>query len=367
MHPDLPYQIALTLVPHIGPVQAKILLQHFDVNEIFAVKRSTLEKIEGIGAVRANSIRSFKNFSLAEAELSFIDKFGITPLFITDKNYPQRLLNCYDSPTILYYKGEADLNASKTIAIIGTRKNTEYGKHLTEALIRDLAAHNILVISGLAYGIDGIAHRCALQHHLSTIGVLAHGLDLLYPSLHTGLAREMIRQNGGLLTEFRSGTNPDKHNFPTRNRIVAGLSDATIVVETDVSGGSMITAELANNYNRDVFAFPGRITDSKSTGCNRLIKTNRAVLLTGAEQILETMGWEQKKRVPARLQQQLFIELSAEEKIIVGILKDKESVHIDEIHLKSRLSSSAVAAAILNMELQGIIGSKPGKLYLLTC
>jgi DNA processing protein len=362
MSTPLLYQIALTLVPNIGPVQAKLLLQHYDAEEIFKAKKSSLEKIEGIGGVRANNIKAFDNFSVAEDEISFIEKYKITPLFITDKNYPQRLLNCYDSPSILYYRGEADLNVSKIIAIIGTRSNTDYGKQMTETLVEDLAGMNILIVSGLAYGIDGIAHKAALKNNLPTIGVTAHGLDQIYPSHHTGLAKEMAKNGGGILTEFRSNTKPDKHNFPIRNRIVAGMSDATIVVETGVKGGSIITAELANGYNKDVFAFPGKVTDTKSAGCNYLIKSNKAILLTDAQELVELMGWEEKKS-KVKMQKELFIELSNEEKMIVNILKEKDGTHIDELNLRSGLTSSSVAAAILNLELQNVVSSLPGKLY----
>jgi DNA processing protein len=364
MNKDLLYQIALTLIPNIGPVQAKILLQQYEPADLFKAKKSSLEHIEGIGSIRANSIKGFNDFKTAEDEIVFIEKYKIKPLFLTDNGYPGRLLNCYDSPTLLYFKGDADLNASKIIAIIGTRNHTEYGKQLTEKLIADLAALNITIVSGLAYGIDAIGHKAALKNNLPTIGVLAHGLDQVYPSQHTGLARDIIKHGGGLLTEFRSNTNPDKHNFPARNRIVAGMSDATIVIETGIKGGSMITAELANGYNKDVFAFPGKVTDSKSGGCNSLIKNNKAVLLTEAEELIEIMGWEEKHQKPgAGSQKQLFIELNNEEKIIVEILKEKDTAHIDEINFKSGLSSSAVAAAILNLELQNLVTSQPGKLY----
>jgi DNA processing protein len=366
MNKDLLYQIALTLIPNIGPVQAKILLQQFEPADIFKAKRSSLEKTEGIGSIKANNIKDFNEFKIAEDEIAFIEKYRIKTLFLTDNDYPKRLLNCYDSPTLLYYKGDADLNASKIIAVIGTRNHTEYGKQITEKLIADLAKLNITIISGLAYGIDALAHKAALKHKLLTIGVLAHGLDQVYPSQHTALAKDMIKHGGGLLTEFRSNTNPDKHNFPARNRIVAGMSDATIVIETGIKGGSMITAELANGYNKDVFAFPGKVTDSKSGGCNSLIKNNKAVLLTDAQELIEIMGWEERtgsQKPGVRSQKELFIELSNEEKIIVEILKEKESSHIDEINFKSGLSSSAVAAAILSLELQNVVSSQPGKLY----
>jgi DNA processing protein len=364
MRDELLYQLALTLVPQIGPVQAKLLLQHCDAEEIFHAKKSYLEKIEGIGPVRAAAITAFRDFRQAEQEIKFIEHYKIQPLFITDPAYPKRLLNCYDSPTLLYYRGTADLNNPKIIALIGTRNHTDYGKQLTEKLVKDLAAQNILIVSGLAWGIDAIAHKAAVRNQLPTVGVLAHGLNQVYPPDHAGLAKDMIKDGGGLLTEFRSTAKPDKHNFPIRNRIVAGMSDATIVVETGIKGGSMITAELANSYNRDVFALPGKITDSKSAGCNYLIKNNKAMLLTDTEELLQIMGWEEKSKKPVvRSQKELFIELSKEEKIVVDILKEKETAHIDEINLKSGLSSSAVAAAILNMELQGVIACKPGKLY----
>ena len=362
---ELLYQLALTEVPQVGCVHAKILAQQFGSAEnIFKAKQQQLEKIEGIGGIRAKSIKAFSDFSKAEEEILFIEKYKIRPLFLTDKNYPQRLLNCYDSPTLLFYKGTADLNVLKIVAIIGTRNHTDYGKQATEKLVKDLSAQNVLVVSGMAFGIDAIAHKAAFKNDLPTVGVLGHGLDQIYPPEHSNLAKDMLKQGGGLLTEFRSNTKPDKHNFPTRNRIVAGMSDAAIVIETGIKGGSMITAELANGYNKDVFAIPGKITDHKSAGCNYLIKTNKAMLLTDAQELVEVMGWEEKsQKSGVRNQKELFIELSKDEKIIVDILREKEFVAIDEINFKSGLSSSAVAAAILNLELQGVVVSLPGKMY----
>jgi DNA processing protein len=359
---DLLYQIALTLVPNIGCVHAKTLIEHFENAEnIFKASLKKLSAVENIGEVKAHYVKSFTDFSVAEEEIEFIEKYKIQPLFITDKNYPQRLLNCYDPPTLLYYRGNADLNASKIISIIGTRNNTDYGKLITEKLVEELAEQNVLIVSGLAFGIDAIAHKAALQNNLLTVGVLAHGLDTIYPQQHKSIAKEML-QNGGLLTEMRKKTKPDKHNFPKRNRIVAGIADATIVVETALKGGSMITAHLANNYNRDVFAFPGKTTDNKSAGCNFLIKQNYAALLTDAQQLMEALGWQQKK-IKRTLQKELFIELSEDEKIIVELLKEKDSIHVDELFLKSGLSTSAIAASMLSLELQNVIVSLPGKMY----
>ncbi|MEJ7682267.1 MAG: DNA-processing protein DprA [Segetibacter sp.] len=321
---DLLYQIALTLVPNIGPVQAKILTEHFaNAEEIFKASKKELGHIEGIGEVRAKCIKMFGNFSAAEKEIEFVEKYKIQTLFLKDENYPKRLLNCYDSPTLLYYRGNADVNSSKVISIIGTRNNTDYGRQQTEQLIYELQNLQVLIVSGLAYGIDAIAHKAAVQNNLPTIGVLAHGFDIIYPSAHAGLAKQML-QNGGLLTEFKKETLPDKHNFPRRNRIVAGMSDATIVIETAVKGGSMITAELANGYNRDVFAFPGKVTDSKSAGCNHLIKNNKAILLTDAAHLIEMLGWNTKKAKPKK-QKELFISLTKRRTGISGCFKRKRN------------------------------------------
>jgi DNA processing protein len=362
MTDDLLYQIALTLIPKVGCVHAKALLEIFgNAENIFKAKKKDLSAIENIGLIKATSIKSFDDFKVAEDEIKFIEKYKIQTLFITDKNYPQRLLNCYDSPTLLYYRGIANLNASKIISIIGTRNNTDYGKQVTEKLISDLKDLNVLIISGLAFGIDVIAHKSALQNNLETVAVLAHGLHTIYPHQHKALAKDIAKQ-GGLLTEFCKGEKPDKHNFPKRNRIVAGMADATVVIETAIKGGSMITAELANNYNRDVFAVPGKITDTKSAGCNYLIQNNKAILFTDANELMENLGWQSKK-INKKQQKELFIELSDDEKIIINILKEKDTTHIDEINIRSNLSSSSIAAAILNLELQNVIAGLPGKMY----
>jgi len=360
---DLPYQIALTLVPNIGTVHAKALVNIYgDAYSIFKAKKKELEAIEGIGTVRAKSIRDFVDFTTSEAEVKFIEKYKITPLFLTSKNYPQRLLHCYDSPTLLYYRGNADLNTSKIISIVGTRNNSDYGKLVCEKLIEELAGQNILVTSGLAFGIDTIAHKAALKNNLQTVGVLAHGLDRIYPTQNKALAKQMTEQ-GGLLTDFISNTNPDKQNFPKRNRIVAGMCDAIVIIESSKKGGSLITAELANGYNKDVFAIPGKTTDSKSEGCNYLIKQNKASLITSAADLIEFMNWAPKETLQKKKQRELFIELTPDEKIITDILNQQESIHIDELYFKSGLSSSAAAQALLMLEMQGIVASLPGKVY----
>ncbi len=362
MNNDLLYRIAITLVPTIGDVHAKALIQYFgDARNVFAAKKSTLELLEGIGEVRARHIKRFTGFNRAETEISFIEKHSITPLFISDATYPKRLLQCYDSPTMLYYRGNADLNTSRTVAVVGTRNHSEYGKWFTEKLIEDLQQEGVLIISGLAFGIDTIAHRTALKYGLPTIGVLAHGLDRIYPTGNHALARQMTGQ-GGLLTDFISGQAPDRQNFPRRNRIVAGMCDALIVIESGNKGGSLITAELGNGYNRDVFAVPGRCSDSKSEGCNQLIRQNKAGLITSAGDLLDSMGWT--ATAPAvQKQRTLFIEHSAQEEALLHLLRQHESLPIDELYYQSGLSSSMVAAALLQLEINGIIRALPGKIY----
>lgn len=365
MNNDLLYQIALTQVNGIGTVHAKILIEQFGSAEnVFKASKKQLSAVEGIGLIKANAIKDFEAFDIAEEEIKFCEKHHIQPLFLTDEKYPQRLLNCYDSPTMLYYKGNANLNHHKTVSIVGTRSNTEYGKQMTEQIVEELSAQNVLVVSGLAFGIDCIAHKKAVAMQTPTVGVLAHGLKTIYPHQHKNLAKEMLL-NGGLLTEFKQDINADKHNFPKRNRIVAGMADATIVIETARKGGSMITAELAYNYNHDVFAVPAKITDSKSSGCLQLVQQKKASVFTSVDALLNEMGWQTFSQKQIKKQRELFIDLNDDEKIIVDIIKGKEAVHIDAIYLQSQLSSSTVAAAILNLELQNIIASLPGKMYAL--
>ena len=360
---DLLYQISLTLVPNIGDIHAKALINRYgNAESIFKAKKSELESQEGIGIVRANNIKAFTDFDRSEEEIKFIKQYKITPLFINDKDYPQRLLNCYDSPSLLYYRGNANLNSSHIVSIVGTRNNTDYGKIACEKLVEDLQNSNILVVSGLAFGIDSIAHKSALKSNLQTVGVMAHGLDRIYPAQNKNLAKQMVDQ-GGLLTEFMSQTIPDRQNFPKRNRIVAGMCDALIVVESTKKGGSLITSELANGYNKDVFAIPGRISDSKSDGCNYLIKNNKASLITCTNDLLELMNWNQSKKVNPKKQRELFIELTADERVVIDILQNVDSIQIDQLYFQSGLSSSALAAALLMLEMQGLVISLPGKLY----
>lgn len=363
MTQDLLYNIALTQVKGIGAVQAKILLEHFgNAENIFKANIKQLSSVEGIGEIKAKQIKEFNAFSNIEKQIAFIHKHQIQAITLQNPNYPQKLLHCYDAPTLLFYKGSASLNNQKIISIIGTRNNTDYGKQITEDIIEVLKPYNVLIVSGLAYGIDAIAHKAAIKNNLPTVAILAHGLDSIYPAQHKTLAKEMLQNGGGLLTEFMHGVTADKFNFPQRNRIVAGMADATIVIETAHKGGSIITAELAYNYNKDVFAIPGRIYDNKSSGCLKLIQQQKAILLATPEQIIEDLGWQEKTITPKK-QKELFITLTPEEEKIVALLQQKETTHIDEIYLKTGLSSSSVAAAILSLELQNVIVSLPGKIY----
>jgi DNA processing protein len=363
---ELIYQLSLCHVPHIGNVHAKLLCDTFgSASAVFNAALHELEKIENIGEIKARSIKKYRDFARAEKEVDFIEKYGIKPLFLTDNSYPQRLLNCFDPPAMLFYKGTAELNSSRAVAIVGTRNNTEYGKYITEKLVKALAGVNAVVISGLAFGIDTIAHKCSLKYGIPTIGVLGHGLDTIYPAENSNLAKQMIMYGGGLLTEFRSNTKPDKHNFPSRNRVVAGISDATIVVESGIKGGSNITANLAWGYNRDVFAVPGRSTDVKSEGCNRLIRENKAMLLDDPDQLITMMGWNDPGRKTVMLQRQLFPEINAVEKKILELLKKDEDISIDELNFKCGFSSSSIASALLNLEMQGVLKVLPGKRFML--
>lgn len=358
------YQVALSMVPGIGDVIAKTLVSYCgSASEVFKKNKNHLSKIPGIGTVNAEKILSFKKFYLAEKEIEKCHQAGYQIHFFTDEAYPKKLKHAPDSPTILYYNGTANLNNPKTIAIVGTRKSTSYGKKITQQLIEQLAPHNPLIVSGLAYGIDIEAHKGALAHGLKTIGVMASGLDIVYPSAHRGIAKKML-ENGGLITEQKIGDIPDAFNFPARNRIIAGMSDVTIVVEAAAKGGALITAEIANSYSRDVFAVPGDIGKAFSEGCNNLIKSNKAHLLTSAKDIEYIMNWESYTQNPASDQKYFDInKLTAEEKKIVETLQPTESMALDELSWKSQIPLNKLASVLLNMEFNGIVKPLPGKKY----
>ena len=360
---SLLHNIALTLVPGVGSVNSKLLLKHFGTAEdVFKAKRHRLLAIPGIGEKTTNSLLQQEFFKRAEKELEFIERYKIKALFFDDEDYPHRLRHCSDAPLMLYYKGTSDLNSTKVISIVGTRKATAYGKELTQKLIENLKSHNVVVVSGLAHGIDGIAHKACLKAEVPTVGVVGHGLDRIYPAQHRGIAEKMVH-NGGILTEFLSETNPDRENFPKRNRVVAGMADATVIVEASLTGGALITAELANSYNRDVFAFPGSVNDEFSAGCNYLIKTNRAHLITGIKDIEYLLGWTSNKPAEATKQLSLNLALEPDEQKLVDFLTAKKQAGIDELCFETQLPQSKLVVILLNLEMQGIVISLPGKAY----
>ncbi len=360
---QLKYQIATTLIPGVGPVLARNLISYCGgVEAVFREKEKNLLKIPEIGPITAKAIVNHSVFDRAEQECVFIEKNKLKTFFFLEENYPQRLRNCSDAPVILYFKGDADFNQQKVIAIVGTRKASEYGKEICEQLISDLSALDLMVVSGLAYGIDICAHKAAVKNNISTVGVLAHGLDRIYPGAHRSVAEKMLA-NGGLLTEYITETNPDKENFPTRNRIVAGLSDAVIVIEAAHRGGALITAEIAISYNRDVFAVPGRINDTYSQGCNRLIKTNKAALIESAADLVYILGWETKEKSKPETQRKLFVELTPDENVIMQLLNANTQLDVDTISHMSKMPLSKISMALLNLEFSGILKSLPGKRY----
>jgi DNA processing protein len=356
------HRIGLTLISHVGHGIARHLLDHFGSAEaVFKANLKQLREIPGVGAITAAQIKNTDALKHAAKQLHFIEKHRIEVLFYTDKNYPYRLRNCTDAPVLLYYKGTADLNHPRIVSVVGSRKATAYGRMLCAELAETLANYDVLIVSGLAYGIDVAAHKESLRQHIPTIGVLAHGLDRVYPAVHQPIAHQMV-QIGGLLTEFPLDTIPDKENFPKRNRIIAGIADATIVVEATEKGGALITAELANSYNRDVYAFPGRTNDVCSQGCNFLIKTNRAGLINHARDLVYCLGWDTVAPKPQLLQLQLPVNLSAEEMKIVTILK-ASAMPIDQLAILSEIQQSKLTMHLLNLEMQGILASLPGKMY----
>lgn len=347
--------IAKNLVAYCGSAQA-----------VFKARKSELIKIPQVGEYIAGYILQNQGnveiFRRAEKEIKFIEQKKIKTLFFTEPHYPNKLKHCADSPILLFYKGTADLNQQKIVGVVGTRTPTEYGKAQTEKLIEGLKELNVLVVSGLAYGIDTCAHRAALNAGLETVGVLAHGLDDLYPSANATLAKKMLQQ-GGLLTEFLTDTNPDKENFPKRNRIVSGMCDAVVVMESKQTGGALITADIAAGYSRDVFAFPGRSGDAMSEGCNKIIKQNKAGLIESAGDLIYAMSWEPAQKKATKKQLSLPVTLSGEENEIVNLLKDIEAMHVDEICSKLRLSPGKASGLLLQLEFSNIVRSLPGKLY----
>lgn len=363
--PDkLEYKIAISLIPGIGSVTARNLISYVgSVEGVFQEKEKNLMKIPGVGEVNAQRIVRQNVLDRAKLEVEFIRGNHIQTFFYLDKNYPSRLKNCSDAPIMLYFKGKANLNERRIISVVGTRNATNYGKEICNNLICDFSekSYQILVISGLAYGIDVHAHKACLKYNIPTVGVFAHGLDTIYPSLHAPIATKML-ENGGLITDFISETKIDRPNFLRRNRIIAGLADATVIVESAEKGGALVTADIANSYNRDVFAFPGRANDPFSRGCNKIIKFNEAILVENQADIEKAMNWDIKSTTAKAIQTSLFVDLSREEQLLIDLLKGGDRF-VDEITIETQLSMSKVSALLLSLEFKGLVTSLPGKMY----
>jgi DNA processing protein len=359
---EIKHTLALTLVPGIGPAKAKGLIAHCgSAKAVFEESEAALMRIPEIGPSTASAIKSADVFERANEEMQFVEKYNINVLSLFDENYPDRLKQCIDAPLLLFVKGHVNLNAAKTISVVGTRSATPYGRAFCDEFIAAIKSYSPLIISGLAYGIDIAAHKAAIHNSLPTIGCLAHGLDRIYPPAHTSVAEQMIR-NGALVTEFISGTNPDRELFPTRNRIIAGLSDAVIVVETDKRGGSIITAHLANGYSREVFAVPGRINDLHSSGCNDLIKKNVAAILPSPEDFIEYLGWNQSTTsVPKQLN--IFHELNDGESKVISVIQASSKIHFDSLFNALDLSPASLSSTLLALEFKGLIRALPGKQF----
>jgi DNA processing protein len=362
---QLLYKIAIGMIPGIGSINAKKLIAYTgSVEGVFKEKKTHLLKIPGIGEVLANEILKSNFLSQAEKEVAFVQQYNIRALFYLDNDYPVRLRQCEDSPILIYTKGPVNFDNPKILSIVGTRHATEYGRTFCEKLIASLAqsGHNPIIVSGLAYGIDISSHKSALKNKLETVAVLGHGLKTIYPASHTKYAKEIIQQ-GALITEYTSDTQADRAFFVRRNRIIAGLSDATIIVESGEKGGALITADLANSYNRDVFAVPGRIDDTMSKGCNKLIKTNKANVVESLEDLEYLLGWEQIEGRPKTIQRELFVELTTDEKLIFGIIANNKEIAIDNICASANMPVSKVSPILLNIEFAGLVRSLPGKVY----
>jgi DNA processing protein len=359
---ELFHLLALLKVDGVGDIIAKKLLTHCgSAEDVFKTKTSQIASIDGIGSVLLKKLKDKTVFEKAEQELKFIKNNAVDVSFFLDENYPDRLKHCIDGPVLLFSSGNIDLKNRKIISIVGTRQITSYGIEFCKKLIADLAPLNPIIVSGFAYGVDIVAHQAALEHNLQTIGVVAHGLNQIYPKIHKKYVAK-IEENGGFMTEFWSSSNPEKENFVKRNRIVAGISEATIVIESADKGGSLITANMANDYNRDVFAVPGRTTDKYSQGCNNLIKTQKANLLSGAADLIYILNWDIEKETKP-VQKQLFVSLDDDEQKVYDYLQKNGKELLDTIALQCDFPIYRISGLLLNMELKGVIRPLPGKLF----
>jgi len=357
------YTLALQHVPKIGDITAKKLISHCGSAEaVFKEKKQNLLKIDGIGSIVLSELFDTYHIEEAEKELKFISDHDISCLLFTDNDYPDKLKHCIDSPIALFSSGNINLKQQHIISIVGTRKITTSGIAFCKKLVEELSPFNPVIVSGFAYGADITAQKNAIKHNLQTIGCLAHGLNQVYPKAHKKYVVE-VEKHGGFLTEFWSIENPERENFLKRNRIIAGLSEATIVIESAEKGGSLVTADIANSYNREVFAVPGRTTDSQSVGCNNLIKYQKAQLLSNPLDVAYMLNWQLEDEVKPAVQKQLFVELDHDEKVIYNYLKKNDKQLLDVIALECSMPTFKTASILLNMELKGVIRPLPGKLF----
>ena len=360
---ELIYVLALQHVPKIGDLTAKKLIGHCGSAEaVLKEKKHNLLKIDGVGSTTISDLSNVNHLKEAELELQFIKTEQIECLYFTDYNYPDKLKHCIDGPILLFKSGNINLKNQHTISIVGTRKITTNGVAFCEKLVEQLTPFNPVIVSGFAYGTDITAQKAALKHNLQTIGCLAHGFNQMYPPSHKKYVSE-VEKNGGFFTDFWSTDVFDRNNFLKRNRIIAGLSEATIVIESAEKGGSLVTADIANSYNRDVFAVPGRISDNQSVGCNNLIKYQKAHMLTNPLDVPYILNWKLENDKKPTVQKQLFIELDVSEKVIYNYLKANDKQMLDIIAIECGLPIFKVASLLLNMELKGVIRPLPGKLF----
>ena len=371
MNEALFHELALTLLPGIGPQLTRQLMSYGgSARNVLVMPAGRLRRIPGVGDAIIKTLTGPERDTAlrkAEASLKQAERDGVEILFYTSKRYPSRLKLIPDAPALLYYQGTADLNAPKTVAIVGTRQSTDYGREQTERLVRGLLPHRPLVVSGLAYGIDILAHRAALQEGLETVGVMATGLDIIYPAVHRKTADKM-REQGGLLTEFAFGTPPDRYNFPARNRIIAGLADGTVVVEAASKGGALITAELALSYDRDVLAVPGNLGSAASAGCNALIRDNKAALYAEPRDLEQLLNWDAALHQSGKFRPATVYsadDYSADEFALITVLAAApgREMQMDELAWKAQLPIHTVAALLLGLEFRGVVRALPGKKF----
>lgn len=359
---DIQYVLALQHVPNLGDASAKKLIRSAgSAQAVFKEKKADLLRIDGVGAHKLHGLFDAGHLKAAEKELEFILKNGISWHFYKDDDYPEKLRHCSDGPILLFSRGNIDLQHKKIISIVGTRRASIQGTRFCEQLIGELAPLNPVIVSGFAYGIDIAAQKTALDRGLQTIGCLAHGLNQIYPRAHQKYVKQ-VEENGGFFTDFWSTDVFDRNNFLKRNRIIAGLSEATVVIESAEKGGSLVTADIANSYNREVFAVPGRPSDPQSKGCNMLIKSQQAQVLTSAADLVYMLNWQLEEKLKS-VQKQLFVELEDEEELLYGFLKENGKEQLDLIALNCKIPTFKAATLLLNMELKGVIRPLPGKLF----